>query len=874
MMQQYFEIKEKYKDYLLFYRLGDFFELFYDDAQIGSRELDLTLTGKDCGEDERAPMCGMPFHSVDNYINRLVEKGYKVAICEQTEDPALAKGIVKRDVVRIVTPGTIIESGFLNETKNNYLCSICIDESSSSPSCSVAFIDITTGIINATFFQGADCFDKLLNEVGIFSPSEILINLDKSKFPRITKFLTERLNAVITDNQTNRFDLQTAKNNIQEKYNNIGSVSKIDVASSPDILIRSIGAVLDYLSETQKSEMLNITEMNLYDKSMYMEIDLNTRRNLELVETMRNKEKKGSLLWVLDKTRTSKGARTLKQWLEQPLLNCRVIQKRQKAVGELIEKVVERGKIRQGLSNIHDIDRIIAKVVYKTANARDLKKLSASLINIPAIKDQIMFFHGELISELNANLDDLADIQNLIDYAIIDEPPVSIKDGGFIKSGFSEDIDRLRTIVSDNKGWIEKIENSERESTGIKTLKVGYNRVFGYYIEVSKSYVSQVPEKYIRRQTLTNGERYVTEELKDMESAILSANEKLVVLESDIFDSIERSIAENIHRFQKTSYALSCIDALYSLAETAEKNNYICPEVDYSTILQIKDGRHPVVELMQSENYYVPNDVYLDDDKNRLYIITGPNMAGKSTYMRQVAIITLLAQMGSYVPAAEARIGLVDRIFTRVGAADDLAAGQSTFMVEMSEVAQILKTATKKSLIIYDEIGRGTSTFDGMSIAKAVLEYTASKKLGAKTLFATHYHELTEIEKEIDGVVNYNIAAKKKDGDIIFLRKIIKGAADDSYGIEVAKLAGVPSEIVKRAKEILTGLEENADKTSAHTGRTGRKPEPETDGLINFSFEDMTKSEIYDKLKSININVMSPMEAFNVLYELIKMTEK
>jgi len=867
MMQQYFEIKEKYKDYLLFYRLGDFYELFYDDAKTGSKELDLTLTGKECGEDERAPMCGMPYHSVDNYINRLVEKGYKVAICEQMEDPALAKGIVKRDVIRIVTPGTIIESGFLNEAKNNYLCSICIEDKT----CSAAFIDITSGIVNATFFTGADYLDKLLNEIGIFSPSEVLINLDKSKFPRITKFLTEKLNAVVNDNESKRFDIEKAKKNIEAFNNNPEFQPEIDASAMPDILIRAIGAILDYLYDTQKSEILNVAEMNIYDKSLFMEIDLNTRRNLELVETMINKDKKGSLLWVVDRTRTAKGARTLKQWIEQPLLNCRLIQKRQRAVGELIEKVIERGKIKQILSDIKDIDRIIAKVVYKTANARDLKTLAASVKNIPDIKEQIMSFNSELIAELNSNIDALSDIFNMIDSAIMDEPPATIKDGGFVKTGFNTDVDHYRSIVSDNKNWIDNIENSERERTGIKSLKVGYNKVFGYYIEISKSYVSQAPEHYIRRQTLSTGERYVTEELKEMESAILSANESLIAIENDIFDDIEKIIATNIHRFQKTSYSLSCLDALYSLAETAEKNNYVCPEVDYSTVLQVKDGRHPVVEITQRDNYYVPNDVYLDNDKNRLYIITGPNMAGKSTYMRQVAIITLLAQVGSYVPASEARIGLVDKIFTRVGAADDLAAGQSTFMLEMSEVAYILKNATKKSLIVYDEIGRGTSTFDGMSMARAVLEYTASKKLGAKTLFATHYHELTEIENEIDGVVNYNIAAKKKDDDIIFLRKIIKGAADDSYGIEVAKLAGVPVEIVKRAKEILTGLEEG--RGSALPSRGGHKI-TEEDELDNFSFDDINKNEIYDKLKSININVMSPMEAFNVLYELIKLAEK
>ena len=854
MMQQYFEIKEKYADHLLFYRLGDFYELFYEDAKTGSKELDLTLTGKECGENERAPMCGMPYHSVENYINRLVEKGYKVAVCEQTEDPALAKGIVKREVVRIITPGTVIESGFLNESKNNYLCGICVGEKE----CAVSFIDIASGTIKATFFNGLDYLDKLLCELGVFSPSEALLNLDKSKLPKISKFLTEKLNAVINDNESGRFELEEAKKNIAQSGNT-------EVLKNPDIVIRAVGAVLNYLRETQKSDILNVTEMNVYDKSAYMEIDLNTRRNLELTETMINKEKKGSLLWVIDKTQTSKGARTLRQWLENPLLNCRAIQKRQRAVGELIEKVIERDKIKKALSEIHDIDRLVAKIIYKTANARDLKKLAASLSAVPDIKEQLKNFAGELLCGLNAETDSLEDIFDMIDKAITDEPPASVKDGGFVKKGFNADVDRYREIVSDNKNWIEKTENSEREKTGIKSLKIGYNKVFGYYIEISKSYIPQIPERYIRRQTLANGERYITEELKEMESVILDANEKLTAVENDIFDDITKIIASNIGRFQKTSGALSCLDALYSLAETAEKNNYICPEVDNSDILHITEGRHPVVEIMQFENYYVPNDIYLDNAKNRLYIITGPNMAGKSTYMRQTAIIVLLSQIGSYVPALSARVGIVDKIFTRVGASDDLAAGQSTFMVEMSEVAYILKNATKKSLIVYDEIGRGTSTFDGMSVARAVLEYTAGKKLGAKTLFATHYHELTGIESEIEGVINYNIAAKKKDGDIIFLRKIIKGAADDSYGIEVAKLAGIPAEVVNRAKEILTGLEQGTERST----QIKERPEPE-----NFSFEDINKTDIYEKLKSVNINVLSPIEAFNVLYELIKLTEK
>ena len=867
MMQQYLDIKANYKDYLLFYRLGDFYELFYEDAKTGANELDLVLTGKDCGEEERAPMCGMPHHSIENYINRLVEKGYKVAICEQLEDPSEAKGIVKRDVVRVVTPGTVIESDFLNESQNNYLCAVCIENNESG----VAFIDITTGIINTTFFTGSEHLEKLYNELGVFSPSEVIMNLDKSKFPKITKLLTEKLNTLISDNQIEKFDFETAKNNIETKFAEnlkIGSIEHM-----PKILIRAAGAVLAYLYDTQKNDLLNVTEMNVYDKSLYMEIDVNTRRNLELTETMRTREKKGSLLYIIDKTKTSRGAKTLKQWLERPLLNCTVIQERQQAISELIEKNIEKSKISQSLSKVYDTDKIVAKIVYKIAHVRDLKKISASVEAIPAIKEQLALFGSGLIRKLDKNIDSLKDMREIIDEAIDDEIPANTKDGGYIRKGYSKDIDYLRSIVSDNKTLIENIESRERETTGIKTLKIGYNKVFGYYIEVTKSNIPQVSERYIRKQTLTNAERYVTQELKEMEETILEAHEKAIKLEEEIFEKIKQSISDNISRFQKTNRALADVDVLCSLAETAEKYSYVCPEVDYSAVLKVKEGRHPVVEQL-TDDYYVPNDVDLDTDKNRLYIITGPNMAGKSTYMRQTAIITLLAQIGSFVPASEARIGIVDKIFTRVGASDDLAAGQSTFMTEMSEVAYILHNATKKSLIIYDEIGRGTSTFDGMSIARATLEYTANKKLGAKTLFATHYHELTELENETDGVLNYNIAAKKRDDDIIFLRKIVRGAADDSYGIEVAKLAGVPAEVVRRAKEILSKLEEGEQSRTA----AKRRKKIERDILESqndtISFDDIKKQEIYDKIKTIDINVLSPLEAFNILYELKKMSEK
>ena len=864
MMQQYLDIKANYRDYLLFYRLGDFYELFYEDAKTGANELDLVLTGKDCGEEERAPMCGMPHHSIENYINRLVEKGYKVAVCEQLEDPAEAKGIVKRDVVRVVTPGTVIESDFLNESQSNYLCGICIENNESG----VAFIDITTGIINTTFFTGSEHLEKLYNELGVFSPSEVIMNLDKSKFPKITKLLTEKLNTLINDNQPERFELETAKNNIETKFK-----GRFQVEYMSKILVRAAGAVLSYLYDTQKSDLLNVTELDVYDKSLYMEIDVNTRRNLELTETMRNREKKGSLLSVIDKTKTSRGAKTLKQWIERPLLNCTVIQERHQAVSELIEKNIEKSKIIQSLSRIYDTDKIVAKIVYRIAHVRDLKKISAGIESIPAIKEQLALFGSGLLRKLDKEIDSLKDIRELIDEAIDDDIPANTKDGGYIKKGYSKEIDNVRSIVSDNKTLIENIERDERESTGIRTLKVGYNKIFGYYIEVTKSNVSQVPERYIRKQTLTNAERYVTQELKEMEEAILEARDKAGKLEEEIFENIKENISNNIGRFQRTNRALADVDALCSLAETAEKYSYVCPEVDYSTVLKIKEGRHPVVEQL-TDDYYVPNDVDLDTDKSRLYIITGPNMAGKSTYMRQTAIITLLAQIGSFVPAKEARIGIVDKIFTRVGASDDLAAGQSTFMTEMSEVAYILNNATKKSLIIYDEIGRGTSTFDGMSIARATLEYTANKKLGAKTLFATHYHELTELENETEGVLNYNIAAKKRDDDIIFLRKIVRGAADDSYGIEVAKLAGVPNEVVRRAKEILASLEEKEQsRTSAKRRRKIEKEILESQNET-ISFEDIKKQEIFDKIRTIDINVLSPLEAFNVLYELKKLSDR
>ena len=857
MMQQYFEIKDKYREYILMYRLGDFYEMFFDDAKVVSAELDLTLTGRDCGEETRAPMCGVPYHAVEGYIGKLVSKGYKVAICEQLEDPAAAKGIVKRDVVRMITPGTLTESSLLDEKKNNYICAVYVRDEEIG----VSFADISTGHVSVTSFEGKNRMTRFVGELGAYAPREMILNTTSDEIPEAVNFLTERLFAVINQNEEARFDPAEAGRRARTHFVNLPG----EFADEENVALLALGGLLSYVEETQKQNLGNLGTLNFYQNGQYLEIDVNTRRNLELCETMRRAEKKGTLLWVLDKTKTAAGARLLKKYIDQPLKNPYHILRRQAAVAELYDNMIARGELASALAGVLDLERLITRIVYGTANARDLRAVAQTAGKIPEIRARLATFECEELASVYEELDTLSDIYQLIESAIVDEPPFSVREGGFIRAGYHADVDHLREIETNSRGWIEKIEEAEREATGIKTLKVGFNRVFGYYIEVSKSYVSAVPDRYVRKQTLVGGERYITEELKDMEAQVLGAGEKRVALEYQLFSDIRLRVAENVHRIQKTAFLLSKLDVYCSLAEVAAKNGYCRPEISYGEDIEITDGRHPVVEQCARDTFFVPNDTTLDNKHNRFMLITGPNMAGKSTYMRQVALICIMAQIGSFVPAKEAKISVIDKVFTRVGASDDLAMGQSTFMLEMSEVAYILANATKQSLIIYDEIGRGTSTFDGMSIARAVAEYTLGKKIGAKTLFATHYHELTSMEEEHEGVVNYHIAAKKRGEGITFLRKIVKGAADDSYGIEVAQLAGVPKEVVKRAKEILAAIETGETVSK----KTEKKAEPSDPTM--FTFANMIESDVCEKLRGTDINTISPLEALNLLFELKKM---
>ena len=858
MMQQYFEIKEKYKEYILMYRLGDFYEMFFDDAKIAAKELELVLTGRDCGEEERAPMCGVPYHAVDGYIGKLVSHGYKVAICEQMEDPSLAKGIVKRDVVRIITPGTLTESSLLDEKKNNYICAVYLGDGAVGVSCA----DISTGSLSATEFSGSDMMSRLFGEMGVYAPREVVINTAASGLGEIETFLRERLGCTINENQEARFSGEDAKREALSRF--AGEAVPAEFNDENDPALKAVGALISYALETQKNDLSNLRSLNFYREGQYLEMDINTRRNLETCESQRRGEKHGTLLWVLDRTKTAAGARLLKNYIDFPLSNPYGINRRQSAVAELCGDVVLRGELENALKGVLDLERIMTRVVYGSAGGRDLRALAQTTEKLPQIKGLLSSCECEELASMFSELDTLSDVTETINAAIVDDPPFSVREGGIIRDGYNADIDYLRSVISDSKGWIERIEEAEKKATGIKTLKVGYNRVFGYYIEVSKSFIGNVPERFIRKQTLANGERYITQELKDMESQMLGASDKITALEYQLFTEVRLKIAENVHRIQKTAFILAKLDVYRSLAEVACRNGYCRPEITYGDEIIIKDGRHPVVEQFAKDSYFVPNDTNLDGGKNRFMLITGPNMAGKSTYMRQTALICLMAQIGSFVPAREARIGVIDKLFTRVGASDDLAMGQSTFMLEMSEVAYILSHATKRSLIIYDEIGRGTSTFDGMSIARAVAEYTLGKKVGAKTLFATHYHELTGMESEFEGIVNYNIAAKKKGDDIVFLRKIVRGAADDSYGIEVAKLAGVPKEVTKRAKEILETLE------AGGIQKKERTTEPSDDDFA-LSFDNISESEVAEKLRAVDINTLTPLEAINLIYELKKM---
>ena len=854
MMQQYLDIKEQNKDAIIFFRLGDFYEMFFEDAKLVSRELELTLTGRDCGEGQRAPMCGVPYHAVETYLGRLVAKGYKVAICEQTEDPSQAKDIVRREIVRIVTPGTVFESELLNESKNNYICSIYLGMNMAG----VTFADVSTGDISATVIDGEQYQMRLLNELATYSPKEVMLNVRKEQCPSLYNYLTQRLGAFVSDGQADRFENERAKSAIIRQFGKLPT----DAKDGNELgIIYSAGALLDYITDTQKTDTSYIKELKIYKTGQYLEIDLNTRRNLELTETMRSKEKRGSLLWVLDKTKSSLGARLLRKWVETPLVNTHFITRRQKAVEELYGDYFKRQELSECMKSVLDLERLMTKIAYGSANGKDLKSISLTLAVIPQVKELLKDSKSEELRDIYDKIDLLSDVYQLIETSIVDDPPFSIREGGVIRKGYSEEVDRLNDIITNGKQYVTDLEEREREKTGIKKLKVGYNRVFGYYIEILRSNTEEIPENYIRKQTLSNCERYITQELKDLEATILGASDRIASLEYNIFQQIREKIASQSERIQRSAYLLSLVDVYTSLADVAVKNNYVCPEVDYGDTIDIKDGRHPVVELFVKDSYFVPNDTKLDTANNRLMLITGPNMAGKSTYMRQVALITLMAQIGSFVPAKEARVGIVDKIFTRIGASDDLASGQSTFMLEMNEVAYILKNATKKSLIIYDEIGRGTSTFDGMSIAKAVAEYSAGKKIGAKTLFATHYHEMTSLEGQIDGIVNYNIAAKKKGDELIFLRKIVKGATDDSYGIEVALLAGVPNSVIKRAKEILKDIEENG-KVYVKTVTQEESNE--------LSFDTINNNEVIDKIKNVDINTMTPIEAMGFLYELKK----
>ena len=860
MMQRYLETKEQYKDCILFYRLGDFYEMFFDDAILVAKELEITLTGKDCGQEERAPMAGVPHHSAEMYISKLVNKGYKVAICEQLEDPKTAKGIVKRGVIRVVTPGTIVESNMLEERKNNYIMSIF----KSGIYFGISVCDISTGEFYSAQIKDNNNFPMLLDEIARYTPSELVINsMMQESLDELSK-IKERFENIYITNFEDKFFTKEL-NNLNLRFNILDtSGRKIEDLQEYELAIASINALMEYIEQTQKTSLDHINKITIYKLSRYMLLDINARRNLEITEKMRDKSKKGTLLWVLDKTSTSMGGRLLRRWLNDPLLDTKEINKRLDAVKELKDNIMLRGDIIESLKKVYDIERLAGKMAYGNANARDMITLKNSLFKLPEVKNTLENCKTDLLVELKDNLDELQDIYELIEESIVDDPPMSVKDGGIIKLGYDEEIDKLKTAQTEGKNWLIQLENDEKEKTGIKNLKVGFNKVFGYFIEVTKSNLAQVPDRYIRKQTLTNAERYITEELKNLENQILGAEEKVANLEYNAFTKIREEISRNIKRLQKTSEVVSCLDVLTSFAEVAEDMNYCMPEVNSEGVIDIKNGRHPVIEKMLGAGSFVENDTYLDEDENRLAIITGPNMAGKSTYMRQVALITLMAQVGSFVPATSAKIGVVDKIFTRVGASDDLSMGQSTFMVEMMEVATILKEATKNSLVILDEIGRGTSTYDGLSIAWAVAEYIASKeKCGAKTLFATHYHELTELENKLEGIKNYSIAVKEKGEDIIFLRKIVRGGTDESYGIHVARLAGVPKAVTQKANEILKSLERK-------NILTGKKQEKQDKKQVEGQFDlyNYKLAQIAQEVDKINLNELTPIDALNTLVRI------
>ena len=857
MMQRYLETKEEYKDCILFYRLGDFYEMFFEDAITASRELELTLTGKDCGQEERAPMCGIPHHAAEIYVSRLINKGYKVAICEQLEDPKTTKGIVKRGVIRVVTPGTLVESNMLEERKNNYIMSIY----KTGIYFGISICDISTGEFYSAEIKDNNNFPILLDEIARYTPSELVINSMMANCLDEMNKIKERFENVYITKFNDKF-FSEELNNINLRFNVVdNNERKIENLAEKKLALSSINALVQYIEDTQKTSLDHINKITIYNLSKYMALDINARRNLEITEKMRDKSKKGTLLWVLDKTSTSMGGRLLRRWLNDPLVDVDEINRRLNAVKELKDDIILRGEVIENLKKVYDIERLAGKMAYGNANARDMVTLKNSLFKLPEVKQILKNCKSDLLKGLYEKLDELQDIYQLIEKSIVEDPPMTIKDGGIIKLGYDEEIDKLKTAQTEGKTWLVQLEAEEKEKTGIKNLKIGFNKVFGYFIEVTKSYLDQVPDRFIRKQTLTNAERYITEDLKNLENQILGAEEKVINLEYNAFVEIREEISKNVTRLQTTSEVISSLDVLTSFAQVAEDFNYCMPEVDSSGTIDIKNGRHPVIEKILGEGIFVENDTFLDKGDNRLSIITGPNMAGKSTYMRQVALITLMAQCGSFVPAESANIGVVDKIFTRVGASDDLSMGQSTFMVEMMEVATILKEATPNSLVILDEIGRGTSTYDGLSIAWAVAEYIADKqKCGAKTLFATHYHELTELENKIEGIKNYSIAVKEKGEDIIFLRKIVRGGTDESYGIHVARLAGVPKVVTQKANEILRSLE----KKNILTGKKQDKKQVEG----QFDMYNYKLAEIAHEIDKVNLNELTPIDALNTLVRI------
>ncbi len=862
MMQQYFDVKDKYPGHIVFFRLGDFYEMFFDDAVVVSKALELTLTGRDCGQEERAPMCGIPYHSAEIYIKKLIDLGYRVAICEQMEDPKLVKGLVKRDVIRIVTPGTLTESNLLDDSKNNFIAALYVNGGAAS----ICFADISTGTAELFIYKDrseTELSEAVINEISRFAPAELLVNTEAKKLSQVIDFIRTRMELTETVLEDDKFDRSLHLGTLLAQFS-AESLSDMNVDENDDCSVAALCGLFYYISDTQRAAVGRFTELVTCSDKRFMEIDLTARRNLELTETLRNKERRGSLIWVLDRTRTSMGKRLLKSYIEQPFLKPAAIIDRLDAVEELYNDPVMQGELGDALEGVYDLERLMTRVVYKTATPRDVKALAKTAEQMPLIKSLIANCRTALLKGLESRIHELKEIAALVDNAITDDPPPLVKDGGVIKDGFNPELDRLRGIIKNGRGIIDDIENREKEKTGIKNLKIGYNRVFGYYIEVTKSYYDLVPPEYIRKQTLANCERFITDELKKAEEEISGASEKTLVMEAEIFAEVRDFIGSRLTEVQETAQAAAALDVLCSFAEVSMRNRYVKPDIVLDGTLDIKGGRHPVVEQMITGEMYVPNDVYLDTDSRRMAIITGPNMAGKSTFMRQTALIVLMAQIGCFVPADSARISIADRIFTRVGASDDLTAGQSTFMVEMSEVAEILKHATRQSLVILDEVGRGTSTFDGISIATAVAEYIANKKkIGCKTLFATHYHELIGLEGRVEGVKNYSVAVKKYGESIKFLRKIVEGGVDDSYGIEVAKLAGLPKGVVARAKELLADME--AEKYASGAAPVKKEEEQQ------ISFGSMKEEQVLSRLRKTNPDEYSPRDALLLLQELCDM---